>query len=375
MDMEDHQVSTESDTVGSSESSIVLPEDLNLREEQVVFNDESVDGNNQLMNSSEVVDDVSAAVKRGHSEGSPSGISPVCKRTFSLDGKEVSFEHDSWYVGWLFPSLDSMRKEFAYVSDMIAGHEAYKVETNNRISMLEAEKAQISTRFIALEEENNNAKKVIEEMRRELSDQKVAIEEGRTRLQAFRTEWSQRAEEDAYHFTMAFKRHDELEQYSSRECIILHGVPEKKTIEERRNEDTDAIIMEEIGTRLNIEIKPEDIDRSHRLGKFRAGQKKGRSIIVKFSRHNVKHAVYKRKKLFKNSGMMITERLTSRRARFLRYAKEKCGPTNVWTSDGDIFCKLNNGSDGIQNMSDKFYAMENSIFQYYEKNGPDPGWV
>lgn len=126
--------------------------------------------------------------------------------------------------------------------------------------MLEAEKAQISTRFIALEEENNNAKKVIEEMRRELSDQKVAIEEGRTRLQAFRTEWSQRAEEDAYHFTMAFKRHDELEQYSSRECIILHGVPEKKTIEERRNEDTDAIIMEEIGTRLNIEIKPEDID-------------------------------------------------------------------------------------------------------------------
>ena len=74
----------------------------------------------------------------------------------------------------------------------------------------------------------------------------------------------------------------------------------------------------------------------------------------------------------KNSSYLITERLTLRRARFL---KEKCGPMNVWTSNGDIFCKLNSGSDGIQNMTDKFYAMENSIFQYYEKNAPDPGWA
>ena len=118
---------------------------------------------------------------------------------------------------------------------------------------------------------------------------------------------------------MAFKSHDELEQYSSRECLILHGVPEKKSPEERRNEDTDAIIIEEIGARLFIvSIKPEVIDRTHRLGMYRAGQRKGRPIIVKFSRHNVKHAVYKRKKLLKNSGYLIRERLKRRRARFLR---------------------------------------------------------
>ena len=128
------------------------------RDEQVVIdNVECVEGN---MNSSEVLDDGSTtAVKRGHSEGSPSGISPICKRSFSLDGKEVSFENDPWYVGWLFSSLDSMRKEFSYVSDMIAGHEAYKVETNNRISMLEAEKAEINSRVVALEEDNITPRK------------------------------------------------------------------------------------------------------------------------------------------------------------------------------------------------------------------------
>ena len=70
----------------------------------------------------------------------------------------------------------------------------------------------------------------------------------------------------------------------------------------------------------------------------------------------------------------MTERVTPRRSIFIRLAKEKCGKYNVWTSDGEIFCKLNEGPQGIQNMTDKFYMMETSIFRYYNDNGPDPGW-
>ena len=316
------------------------------------------------------------AMKRGLSDGSSSGLSPLCKRTFSLDGKEVTFENDPWYVGWMFSALDSMRKEFSYVSDMIAGHEAYKVETNNRLLVLETEKAEITSRVTILEEEKVQAKHQVEELRRELSEQKSVADEASLRMESFRVEWSQRAEDDAFQLTKVLRKLDEMEQYSSRECLILHGVPEKKTPDERRNEDTDAIIIEEIGTRLNVAISPEDIDRSHRLGKYKfgEGQKKGRPIIVKLVRHNLKSQIYKRKKLLKNSGLLVTERVTPRRSTFVRYAKEKCGQYNVWTSDGEIFCKLNEGPQGIQNMTDKFYMMETSIFRYYNDNGPDPGW-
>ena len=56
---------------------------------------------------------------------------------------------------------------------------------------------------------------------------------------------------------------DDLEQYSRQNCLVLHGVNESN------NENTNEIIISHynFSEELGVEIKEDDLDRSHRLGK------------------------------------------------------------------------------------------------------------
>ena len=56
------------------------------------------------------------------------------------------------------------------------------------------------------------------------------------------------------------KKADDWEQYSRRNCLLIHGLTETKT------EDTDEMVLDVINKKLNIEISQISIDRSHRLG-------------------------------------------------------------------------------------------------------------
>ena len=53
---------------------------------------------------------------------------------------------------------------------------------------------------------------------------------------------------------------DRQEQYSRRNCLLIHGVDEVE------GEDTDELSIKVIEEHMNQKIKPEDIGRSHRLG-------------------------------------------------------------------------------------------------------------
>ena len=76
---------------------------------------------------------------------------------------------------------------------------------------------------------------------------------------------------------------DEIEQYSRRNCLKFCGIPESN------DEDCDQIILNVVnklmltdGTR---KLTPEDIDRTHRVGRPKRGAittKGPRDIIVKF---------------------------------------------------------------------------------------------
>lgn len=57
-------------------------------------------------------------------------------------------------------------------------------------------------------------------------------------------------------------RVDDAEQYSRRNCLLLHGVPENP------NEDTTSVVTGIIKNKLNIDIESHDFDRTHRLGQF-----------------------------------------------------------------------------------------------------------
>ena len=84
-------------------------------------------------------------------------------------------------------------------------------------------------------------------------------------------------------------------------------------------------------------IKPEDIDRLHRLGKPKTSKNaKPRPIIVKFVRYNTRNKIYRNKKKLKGTEISVTESLTVKRINMLEKAKEEHTFNNVWSQDGRI---------------------------------------
>ena len=75
---------------------------------------------------------------------------------------------------------------------------------------------------------------------------------------------------------------EELEQYSRRNCLVVHGDTEKP------GENTNAIICDIAKEKFKQDIAMTDIDRSHHIGQRGKSDKNGRPTtrptIVKFSR-------------------------------------------------------------------------------------------
>ena len=86
------------------------------------------------------------------------------------------------------------------------------------------------------------------------------------------------------------KEIDDLEQYSRRNCLLLHGVVETNA------ECTNDIIIKTCTEELGIDVKQEDLDRSHWLGKVKRNYNKPRPIIVRFARYAVRNKVFSNKK-------------------------------------------------------------------------------
>ena len=123
---------------------------------------------------------------------------------------------------------------------------------------------------------------------------------------------------------------DRQEQYSRRNCLLLHGV------DETDHEVTDDIIIKTIKDKMDVEITPESIDRTHRLGKKQQNTGRPRPIIVKFSTYNTRHKIFRNKKVLKGKGVSITESLIQKRVELLKKAREEHGFKSVWTQDGKI---------------------------------------
>ena len=125
---------------------------------------------------------------------------------------------------------------------------------------------------------------------------------------------------------------DQQSQYSRRNCLLFHGIKDEK------DEDTDSIIINTVKEEMDIDIFPNDLDWLHRIGHPKT-RKKERSIIVNFVRYNLRHNIFKNKKLLKGKSVCITESLAKDHMAKLNEAREIYGFRNVWISDGNIFFK------------------------------------
>ena len=124
---------------------------------------------------------------------------------------------------------------------------------------------------------------------------------------------------------------DRQDQYSRRNCILIHGV------KEIQNEDTNEVVINKIKSEMDLDISPGDTDRTHKLGVPSKG--KNRPIIFKFVRYMDRRRVFTNKKRLKGMNMSITEILTKIRMSALREARNKFGFSSGWTAEGEIMYK------------------------------------
>ena len=97
------------------------------------------------------------------------------------------------------------------------------------------------------------------------------------------------------------------------------------------------MIINTLNEKLDIDIKLQDLERTHRIKKPKKTRRKTRPIIVKLVQYNDRNRVFRNKK--KLLMILITESLAKIRTDKLRQAKETYGFTNVWTNDGKILFK------------------------------------
>lgn len=160
---------------------------------------------------------------------------------------------------------------------------------------------------------------------------------------------------------------DNQEQYTRRDCLEIRGIPPT------RGENTNEVVQR-IGSLVNVTIQDSDISISHRLpsrerkgGSSTKPEAKYPSIIVKFTRRNVREAFYKARSKLKDyttddiglgrftvNGIYIQESLTERKkdlfGKCLQFKKDH-HYKYIWTYYGKIFLRRNDTSPAVTVLS------------------------
>ena len=141
---------------------------------------------------------------------------------------------------------------------------------------------------------------------------------------------------------------DELEQYSRKNSVEIHGIPEDIDV------STDEVVCR-VAAAIGVQIAPDNIEISHRLYR----KKGAKPIIVKFLNYKDKAKLYKARVQLKNvtlsilfpsysatslagQRIFVNENLTRYRSDMMKLAigKRKDGKIlSTWSLDGKIFIK------------------------------------
>ena len=115
---------------------------------------------------------------------------------------------------------------------------------------------------------------------------------------------------------------DRQEQYSRRNCLLLHGI----AVGEREN--TDDLVLETLNDKSHVDLTLSDLDRTQRIGQKKASSNKPRAVIIKYVSYNTRKRIFLNKKRLKGTQVSITESLTAKTME----AREKHQFRNVWTA-------------------------------------------
>ena len=147
---------------------------------------------------------------------------------------------------------------------------------------------------------------------------------------------------------------NDQEQYSRRNSIRLFGIPEKD------KENTNEVVCEVARNHLGVNLRPDDIDRTHRVHRRvdqqqHGSAKKPRAIIVKLTSYQTRQRLLlNRRKLKENkTGISLFEDLTTANRTLLWEAfKVSKNPDSkiqaAWSSDGRIIVSVQTAKGTIK---------------------------
>ena len=210
-------------------------------------------------------------------------------------------------------------------------------EPSNRdlMLMLKDIKTHFSTKLDRVAENVEELKGEVFLLKQENDKLKAELSDYKKREEAMQ----RKVEEAAFEAKLAFESSDRNEQYSRRNNIKILYVEEKKDGFETTAECEQKVIRI-LHDKLQLRnIKPEEIEATHRVGEKKEGQT--RPIIVKFlSRKTKTEVIYNRRKLKNISPkLVIVEDLTKRVYTLYRQAADHPGTVRCWTTEGRIFAK------------------------------------
>lgn len=135
------------------------------------------------------------------------------------------------------------------------------------------------------------------------------------------------------------KKLDNIQQRLKNDNLRLMQIPEAE------GEDIREKVKNIFKDKMNAEITESDIVSVYRVGK--RSENKPRHTIVTFRDNVSKMKVFNKKKSLKGSRIVIKEDLTATRLDIMKTASEQYGFRNVWSVNGNIFAKTENGVERI----------------------------
>ena len=218
-------------------------------------------------------------------------------------------------------------------------------KTNKILKIVERLEAKLEAREEALDRLNNTVEEVLgelfslrkenEKMAKEIDGLKKINEELKIETM------NQRKQIEVNH-----KENNDLEQYTRRQNVKIYGLPENG---QETATETEQHVTELIRTKLNIDITERDIDIAHRLGKKIHNHTRG--VIVRLISRKMKDRIIKEKKKLKGTGISIMEDLTKSNYHLYKKALESQKVSQIWTRNGQIFCK--DGDDNIRKINNE----------------------
>ena len=190
---------------------------------------------------------------------------------------------------------------------------------------------------------------VIDELRGELHTLQVdndrlkkevrGLKEREEDLQEELREVRQRAE-------VADRNNEQLAAYVRRNNLRIYGIPESEgnRAEPETQEQCEKKVLSLLRSKLKLDIRLEDMEVAHRLGRRQPDRQTPRGIIVRFLSRRAREAVIRARRNLRGTRTVIVEDLTPRAYTLLCRVKddrEVC--REAWSRNGAVFMKTVSG--------------------------------